>query len=178
MAITIPDILNQWTAFGIYDYVLPFLLIFSVVFGILASTNILGKQKGVNVIVSIVVGLLALRLGIVSTFFTEVFPRLGIGIAVILSLLIMIGLFINSEEAKYWMYGIATIAVIAWIVILVGSFESVGWIGTYGGVMENYAGLIIGVVFLVGVIIAVVASGSTGGTGKFKRQVYHENEKE
>ncbi|MBS3065780.1 hypothetical protein J4229_01915 [Candidatus Pacearchaeota archaeon] len=174
MAFTIADILNQWQTAGVFDYILPFLLIFSVVFGILASTNILGKQKGVNVIVSLVVGLLALRLGFVQLFFAQIFPRLGVGIGVILALLILTGLFVNKKEARYWMWGIAGVAVLIWLFVLVNSFQSVGWLGIYGGYVGDYAGLIIGLVLLIGVIIAVVASKSGGSSdGSFERQEYH-----
>jgi len=167
--VTIADVLNQWQAAGVYDYLLPFLLIFSIVFGILESTRILGTQKGVHVIVSLVVGLLAIRLGLVQRFFTEIFPQLGVGLAVILSLLILTGLFINSAEAKYWMWGIAGVAVIVWLIVLVNSFQNVGWLGGYGGYLGDYAGLIIGAVLLLGVIIAVVASKSEGKSeGTFK----------
>ena len=162
--VTIADVLNQWQSAGVYDYLLPFLLIFAVVFGILESTKILGKQKGVHVIVSITVGLLALQLGFVQIFFRELFPRLGVGLAVILALLIMTGLFITTKEAKYWMWGIAGVAVIVWIIILVGSTQTLGWFGSsFGGYMGDYAGLIIGAVLLIGVIIAVAASNSEKG---------------
>ena len=91
----------------------------------------------------------------------------------------MAGLFINSKEAKYWMYGISAIAVLIWIIVLVGSFEGAGWFGTYGGYLGDYAGLIIGAVLLIGVIIAVVAANSTGkSSGEFSRQVYHADEKD
>jgi uncharacterized membrane protein YGL010W len=174
MAFTIADILTQWQSAGVFDYILPFLLIFSVVFGILASTNILGNKKGVNVIIALVVGLLALRLGFVQMFFAEVFPRLGVGLAVILALVIMTGLFINDDEVRYWMWGISGVGVIIWIIVLVGSFETTGWFGTYGGFIGDYAGLIIGAVLLIGVIIAVAASGSKrGGTGASQRHVFH-----
>ena len=161
----IQDILVQWQNAGVFDYVLPFLLIFTIIFGILEATNIVGKNKGVHVIIALVVGLMALRLGFVQAFFTEIFPRLGVGLAVILALLIMTGLFINKGEAKYWMYGIAAIGVIIWIIVLVGSFNTVGWFGTSGSFFGDYAGLIIGAVLLIGVIIAVVASKSEGGSG-------------
>jgi len=160
--VTIADILMQWQSVGIYDYVLPFLLIFSIVFGILEATGLVGGNKGVHVIIGIVVGLLAIRTGLVQAFFAEVFPRLGVGLAVILVLLIITGLFINASEAKYWMYGIAAVGVIIWLIILVGSFENIAWIGQWG-YFEDYAGLIIGAVLLIGVIIAVAASKSQGG---------------
>jgi hypothetical protein len=166
--ISIADILNQWQMYGVFDYILPFLLIFSIVFGILETTKILGKEKGVHVIVAIVVGLMTLRLGYVQTFFAEIFPRLGVGLAVILALLIMTGLFINNKEAKYWMYGIASVAILIWLIILVGSLESVGWLGYYGGAAQDYASLIIGAVLLIGVIIAVVVSKGGGGDGDFE----------
>ena len=170
MAFSIADVLNQWQAAGVFDYVLPFLLIFAVVFGILASTNIIGNKKGVLVIVSLVVGLLAIRLGFVQAFFAQIFPRLGVGIAVILALLIMTGLFITSKEVKYWMYGLAAVAVIIWVIILVGSFGNIGWMGGY---MGDYAGLIIGVLLIIGVIIAVVAAGGSSSDGTAERQVFH-----
>ena len=161
--VTIADILNQWQTMGVFDYVLPFLLIFTVIFGILEATNIVGKNKGVHVVIALVIGLLALRMGFVQAFFTEIFPRLGVGLAIILALLIMTGLFINSEQAKYWMWGIAAVAVVVWIIILVGTFQNVGWIGGYG-FFEDYAGMIIGAVLLIGVVIAVVAAKSEGGS--------------
>jgi hypothetical protein len=159
MAIDIGTILSQWQGYGVFDYILPFLLIFAIIFGILRSTNILGKEKGVHVIIALVVGALAIwsGRGYVQRFFSELFPQLGVGLAVILSLVILIGLFINAKEARVWGWVLAVVGVIVWLVILVGSAENVGWWG--GGAIEDYAGLIIGAVLLIGVIIAVVASG-------------------
>lgn len=154
MVISVAQILVQWEALGVFDFVLPFLLIFAVVFGVLSSTNILGSNKGVHVIISLVIGLLALRLGIVQVFFTELFPRLGVGLAVILALVILIGVFIPKDETRYYAYIFAIIGALIWIVAVFGAFGSYGWYGVW----EDYAGLVIGAVLLVGVIIAVVAA--------------------
>ena len=48
--------LDRW---GLMDVLLPFLLVFAVVFGILIKSEILGKHKGTNIVVSLVVAGLA-----------------------------------------------------------------------------------------------------------------------
>jgi len=173
--VSIADVLTQWQAVGVFDYVLPFLLIFAVIFGILQGTNILGKNKGVHVIVALAIGLLALRLGYVQNFFKEVFPRLGVGLAVIIALAILVGLFVNKEEAKFWGWGFAAVGFIIWLIVTIGSFQQFSWLGY--GFFEDYAGLIIGAVLLIGVIIAVAAAKSEGGskgTGTHERQVWQQ----
>jgi hypothetical protein len=154
MVISIGQILTQWEVWGVFDLLLPFLLIFAVVFGVLSSTNWVGSNKGVHVIVSLVIGLLALRLGYVQIFFTELFPRLGVGLAVILALVILVGLFIPDDETRYWAWGIAVVGVIIWIIAVFGSFSGFGWYYIW----EDYAGLVIGAVLLIGIIVAVVAA--------------------
>jgi len=51
----------------------------------------------------------------------------------------MAGMFINSKEAKFWMYGIAAIAVVVWIIVVVGSFGKLNWIGS-SNFFADYAG--------------------------------------
>ena len=48
MQFNIYDLLNQWESIGVFDYLLPFLLIFAVVFAILETTKVLGEQKGIH----------------------------------------------------------------------------------------------------------------------------------
>ena len=56
MVFTIADLLRGWESAGIFDFLLPFLLIFAVVFGILSTIQIFGKHKGVNVIIAVTIG--------------------------------------------------------------------------------------------------------------------------
>ena len=56
----IADVLNQWAQMGIFDYAIPFLLLFAVVYAILDNSSILGNNKGVNAIVALSVGMLSL----------------------------------------------------------------------------------------------------------------------
>ena len=45
----IGNMLFQWEQAGVFSYVLPFLLIFAVVFGILSKTGVF-KEKGINIV--------------------------------------------------------------------------------------------------------------------------------
>lgn len=174
MAIDIAMILNQWQSAGVFSYVLPFLLIFAVIFGILTATKILGANKGVHIVVALVIALMALQLDMVSRFFTEIFPRMGVALAVIVVAAIFIGLFVHDDDAKYWMYGLGVVGVIAWIAVSLGAFDALGWYSSSN--VEDYIGTIIGAVLLIGVIIVVVIGKSEKKSdGKFQGTQFHQN---
>lgn len=156
-AITIADILAQWDSVGVFDFLLPFLLVFALVYGILTATNLLGGQKPLNVVIALAIGFMALRLPYVSIFFSEIFPRLGVGIVILLVLFLLAGLFIPADERRFWMWGFGAIAFIIFIVVISQSFDQFSWYS--GGIYEEYIGLIIGAVLIIGLIIAVAASG-------------------
>src|SRR3989338_8831604 len=118
MPFDIQTLLMTWESWGVFDFVLPFLLIFAVVFAVLTTTNILGGNKGVAVVIALVVGLMALRLGFVQAFFLNVFPRLGVAIAVILVLLILTALFVTEKKhLKGWLMAFAIIGAILAVIV-------------------------------------------------------------
>ena len=150
----------QWQQAGVFDYLLPFLLIFAVVLGILSATNILGSSKGIHVIIALVIVLLALQLSFVPDFFREVFPRLGVALAVILTIMILVGLFIPDSERKFWFWGLGAIGFVSALVVLSKSFSAFGW---NSSVSDEYVGWIVSAVLVIGVIIAISVSGNEGG---------------
>lgn len=42
MALSITSVLNNWADMGVFRYVLPFLIIFSIVFAVLQKTGLFG----------------------------------------------------------------------------------------------------------------------------------------
>src|SRR3989344_3665538 len=105
----IGNLLDQLAQTGFFSYILPFLLIFALVFGLLSRTRIF-EDKSINGIISLVVALMALQFNFVSVFFAEIFPRLGIGLAVILVLLIIISFFsVNKSWMTYVFFIIGAI---------------------------------------------------------------------
>ena len=155
---TFGDLFARWEQAGIFSYILPFLLIFALVNGILTRTQIFKDNKSINTIISLAVGLMALQFDFVPVFFSEIFPRLGVGLAVILGLLILVGLFVDPDD-KGIMYGVFGIGVIIFIVILVKSFGAIGWSSSV--VLENWKDFIGYLVFLILFIVAATV-GSKG----------------
>lgn len=153
MPFSIPEILSQWESAGIYDYVLPFLLLFAVIFGILSATSAFGKNKGVHVTVALVVALLATRLPMVRDFFREIFPRAAVGIAIILVLVILVAAFIPDTHMSGWMIGIYSLGAIIALIVVFNSFNALNWFGSDW--WSDWGAWIIGALLIIGVIIAI-----------------------
>jgi len=157
---SIADIFFQWESLGVFDFVLPFLLVFVIVYGIMVSTKFFGSNKGVYVIIALVIALMSLRYQyFLSSFLSELFPRLGIGLAILLALLILVGVFIGDKD-NYWRYILMAIGAVIFIVILWQTSDRLGWYWA-GNLGSDTVGFIILGVLIIGAIVAVVISNST-----------------
>ncbi len=161
------NLLYQLENMGFFSYVLPFLMIFVLIYAILSKAKFLGDNNVINVILSLVVALMALQFNFVSYFFAEIFPRMGVLLSILLVAVILMSLFVDfdSPGAK-WGFGILT--GIGAIVIVLQSFDdSFGFGfgygfpfgGNFGWWLEQYLPGILVFVFIVGGIVAVVLSG-------------------
>ena len=94
------NLLNQWEQIGVFSFLLPFLLIFALIYGILSKMTLFGDEnnRSINGIIALSVSLMALQFGIVSAFFSDILPRLGIALAGVLVFLVLIGLFGNPNN--------------------------------------------------------------------------------
>lgn len=152
MVFTFTNLLSDWESLGVFDYVLPFLLIFALVYGIMAATQVLGSgNKGVNIVVALAVALLSLRFDYVPVFFSEIFPRFGIGLAVLLVLMIMTALFIPKQWLKGWSGSMWAVGAIIAIVVIYKAFDILGWNLSNFGWWEQY-----GSIAILGILLAVI----------------------
>ncbi len=124
------DLYAQWESSGVFDFLLPALLIFSVIFGILTSTNILGGNRGINFAVAASAALMAMRLRVVSDFFSLILPGLGIGVAVLVVLLVMAGLFMSNANWRQWMPTFFWGGLIIGLIIVISVLNSLAWFGS------------------------------------------------
>ena len=161
------DLLTKWEQAGFFSYLLPFLLLFALVFGILTKINIFKDNKMVNGIIALSVSLMALQFNFVPDFFSQIFPRVGVGLAVILVLLIVVGLFADekSNAVNYVLLGVGVIIV---GMVIIQSAGALGWAS--GQWWEDNWQMVIGAIFLLILVSIIIGSGS-GNKGP--AQVYH-----
>lgn len=165
---SIGNFLYDLETMGVFSYVLPFLMIFAIIYAIMTKAKFLGDNMAVNFIISIAVALMALQFQFVSYFFSDIFPRLGVVLSLLLVFMILLGLFVpwgSETGAKWTKWGFGIFAGIAGVVILVQSFSGTfGWNGDiFGGSswwwIQQYSSTIIVVLLVLGVIIGIPLAG-------------------
>ncbi len=151
----IGNLVAQWNQMGFFSYVLPFLLIFAIVFGVLSKVKSFQDNKGVNAIIAVVVGLIAVNTDFVPRFFSEIFPQLGVGLAILLVAVILLEFFLvnNGSENTWTKYVYFAIGAIIFLVILFNMSDDFGW-GYYW--WSEYWAVILGLAFIIGIIAIVM----------------------
>ncbi len=160
------NVLAQWQAAGVFSYALPFLLIFALTFGLLCRINLFSTKtaegekpnRSINGIIALSVSLMALQFDFVSLFFSEIFPRFGVALSIILVLLIIGGLFMPLET-KGFSWGLIAVVFIIIGVVIFSSLDSFGYNAGYW--FRNNLGSLLPWVILIGLIVAVVAGATT-----------------
>ena len=129
--------MNTMEQMGFFYFVIPFLIIFAIVFAVLEKSKWLGENKPVQVIISVGVGLLTIRVPILQDFFENIFPKMGIGLAILLVFLIIMGFFVKFDEKKtqFKAMGFVIVAgILIWTAmdwgLFGGSYGSRGFWGT------------------------------------------------
>lgn len=154
------DALNTLEQTGFFTYILPFLLIFALIFGILSRIGLFKENKAIIAIIAIAVSLMSLQFGFVSDFFSQIFPRVGVALSIILAILILVGLF--TDPKKPWiMYVLLGVSAVIVVVIVIQSSGDTGMaVGQW--LQQNWGNTLGAVVILGGVIAAIAAITSSG----------------
>lgn len=159
---TIGELLSKWEQAGVFSYLLPFLILFAIIFSILSSLRVFKDNKAVNTIIALAVALISLQFNIVPDFFSKIFPSLGVGLAILLVIVILIGLFAKDEDKAVRIVLIIVGAIIA-LVVIINAGNAVGYdVGPW--IRENWTNtlIIVGVIALVFWIIASSGRRSAG----------------
>jgi hypothetical protein len=148
---------------GLFSYGLPFLLIFALLYGIITSLKIFKDNNAISGIISLSVALMALQFDFVPRFFEQIFPRLGIGLIIILVVMILLGFFAPLDSWMNYIY--LAIGAIVLIVILITTSNQLGYYGQFGWWLKDNWLLL--VILLIGtILIAVMLNNDKGKSSK------------
>lgn len=150
---------------GVFAYLLPFLMIFAITYGILDKTDIF-KSGAINAILALSVSLMALQMNFVSYFFEQIFPRMGIMLAIIFVLMVLMGLFWDFKK-KGVKFAFGLLIFVGFAVIVFQSFGDSFMLSGYGSswaisywLEENMGPLITGVLLIAGIVAVIFGTAS------------------
>ena len=174
------DIIFTLEAWGVADVLLPFLLIFTIVFAILQKAKILGDdKKNMNIIIALIIGLSVVIPHITGTYppgadvvdiMNQALPNISIVLVAVIALLLLMGIF-GFEMSKSISGGVVAFAI---IVVLYVFGAAAGWWGDWNWI-TNYFGedaiTIIVIILVFAVLIWYITKddkSETAGKGLFK----------
>ncbi len=180
--------------FGLFDVVLPFLLVFTIVFAVLEKTRILGAEKtkdgveipnkNLNSMVAFVIGLLVVAATNIVGIINESLPNVILLLVVSISFLLLIGAFMKTGELDFpkqhpgW-YKFFVIAMFVGVVsIFLGAIktkEGKSFLTTvYDYIINNFdsatfASIVIVIIIII-VIFVITRTPKPEGEGKGKKE--------
>src|SRR3989338_2807765 len=138
--------------------ILPFLLVFTLIFAVLQKTKILGDgKKQIDAIVSLVIGLIVISFASATDFIVNLVPFLPISLVVILVFMILYGMVFAQGEFRMSFGLQIAFGILAGIALIIAVLV---FSGTWDNVLDWFSGgdssTIWSTVAIVAVIIAVV----------------------
>ncbi len=166
-------VINFFQDVGIYDVVLPFLLVFTIVFAILEKTKALGvdtidgkvySKKNLNSMIAFVIAFFVVASVRLVAVISETMSNIVLLILLAVSFLMLVGVFLGSEEfslkdPKYggWMIFFMIFMTLAIFLIFLHAIrteEGVTWLDViWAWLVQNANSQILGSIVLIGIII-------------------------
>lgn len=171
------SLLNQWQQFGVFTVVMPLILIFAVIYAILEKANLF-KNRGVHMIIALAVAFFTVSNPFISSYFLPLFSNLGLGIAILLVFIVLLGFILPEDETKrktfYTIFGILGGILFLFVIGKAGIFNALFGDGFNLWISQNAAWIII-FVFVALMIGAVLMFGNNSHKKKTHKYTEEEN---
>src|SRR3989344_6631342 len=157
--------MEQW---GLFDVVLPFLLVFTVVFAFLEKTKVFGTNpqvKRFNIIIAIVMGLLSVRLPIYVNIINNSLPKIAVMIVALLMYFILVAMFSGEGYEKQFSGYLKWILVVLVLFVIWAFVSSITNI-VIPAIIANNLPVIISLLAFAAVIGFVVSDRNAGSAPK------------
>lgn len=176
MASVLGNAIDFMQDFGFFDVILPFLLVFTIFFGILEKTRIFGEEKigdksypkkNLNSMVAFVVAFFVVAAKEVVTSLQLSLPYVALGLVVLLSFMMLAGSFMGDKtfsfEGKPWAIFLTLISFIAVVLIFLNSF---GWFQPIVAFFSANPSTVLIPTLLIGAVIGTIIYVVGGGPPK------------
>ncbi|MBI2145922.1 hypothetical protein HYU22_01105 [Candidatus Woesearchaeota archaeon] len=162
---------------GVYDVILPFLLVFTIVFAILEKTKILGMEKvgereitkkNLNAMVAFVVAFLVIASTQLVAVINQVMANIVLLLILAISFLLLVGVFFGSKEftLKDYPGWITFFMVVMFLGIVVIFLNALDWLKYVFALFvfwnEEWAITIIFVIIILGFMWFVIRDPNSG----------------
>ena len=177
-AYNLEEFIRTLESWGLTDVLLPFLIIFVVIFAILQKARIFGEEKkNFNMVIALAIGLLVVIPHVLDTYpegadvvkiMNSALPNVSIIAVAIIMMLIIIGLF--GGEAK-WMGGSLSgvVGIVAFILVIAIFGGAAGWWGNWSWFTDFFSEDAVAVIVIV-LVFAIIVSWVTKGEGMEKEK--------
>ena len=162
MVSTLGKAVDFFREFGLFDVVLPFLLVFSVVFAILEKTKVLGEEDGVpkrtlNSMIAFTVAMFVIAANKIVNVINTALPNIVLLTIFIVMFLMLVGILFKDGQLDFatkWQGATAGFAIVILIAVILIFLDSIkldsneSWLGyawTY--LITNASGAVVGSIF-------------------------------
>ena len=168
---TVPEFLVQLEQFGLLDAVLPFILLFAVIFTVTSRTKVLGDKKNVHMLVALVISLLVVIPHVMGTYppgqdvvniINSALPNVSLVIVIIVAALILMGIFLPNSTGVP-MGGVLAFLSVGVIIYIFG--VSAGWwqsAGPLGFLSNPDIQALVVIILVFAVVIFLITAESPG----------------
>ncbi|MBM3246950.1 hypothetical protein FJZ17_00190 [Candidatus Pacearchaeota archaeon] len=151
------------------ELILPFVLIFVLIFAILQKSKLLGDGKTqVDALIGFVVAALLVGFSQAVDYIAQFTVFLSVGLVILFVFLMLFGFArgtgdgdpLKALKLQYWILGIIFVAVIVGALIITNTWGTVSTFFTTQGTGQNLLFLVL----IIAAVIAVVFSGKSGSS--------------
>ncbi|MDI6825801.1 MAG: hypothetical protein QMD36_01240 [Candidatus Aenigmarchaeota archaeon] len=157
---TLADYIAKLAEFGIFTHYLPFLIVFAIVYAVLAKTKIFGEEKKISGLIALIAALYVMTMGqAVGLFLTSFFAGGATILLFLFMVMLIVGLIVGEKawrsfETEKPLTGLFLFGIIIAVVLfyLAGGFDILGI--TLPGVPTNIpANIDQNTLIIIGVLI-------------------------
>jgi len=190
MVSTFRNAIEFFDKIGVYDVILPFLLVFTIVFAILEKTKVFGTEKvgekdvtkkNLNSMAAFVIAFLVVASSKLVETITEVSSNVVVLLMLAVFFLLLVGSFFKEGESTFlegkWKYLFMIIMFLGILGIFLHAIENEkgeSWLEwTWDQVTDNYTSTSVASIILIVIIIAFmvyVINGEKSSSGKEKEE--------